>query len=39
MSEPDAAAVFSKDGGDELWGALLKRFGKRPELPAGMRRA
>jgi putative transcriptional regulator len=39
VAEPDAAVVFSKDGGDELWGALLKRFGKQPELPAGMRGA
>lgn len=39
VSEPDTAIVFSKDTGDELWGMLLKRFGKRPELPAGMRGA
>jgi putative transcriptional regulator len=39
VSEPDAAVVFSKDTGDDMWGALLKRFGKRPELPAGMRGA
>jgi hypothetical protein len=31
--------VFSKDTGDDMWGMLLKRFGKRPELPAGMRGA
>lgn len=37
LGEPDAAVVFSREGGDELWGALLKRLGKRPELPAGMR--
>jgi putative transcriptional regulator len=39
LAEPDAAVVFSKESGEELWGALLKRFGKRPELPAGMRGA
>jgi putative transcriptional regulator len=37
VAEPDAAVVFSKASGEELWGTLLKRFGKRPELPAGMR--
>jgi putative transcriptional regulator len=37
LSDPDAAVVFSKDSGDDLWGRLLKRFGKGPELPAGMR--
>ena len=37
LGEPDAAVVFSKDVGDERWGMLLKRFGKQPELPAGMR--
>jgi putative AlgH/UPF0301 family transcriptional regulator len=39
VSAPDAAVVFSKDTGDDMWGMLLKRFGKRPELPAGMRGA
>ena len=39
VSEPDAAVVFSKDTGDAMWGTLLKRFGTRPELPAGMRGA
>jgi putative transcriptional regulator len=37
VSEPDAAVVFSKDSGDDMWGALLKRFGKRSAPPpAGM---
>jgi putative transcriptional regulator len=39
VSDPDAAVVFSKDGGDDMWGALLKRFGRQPELPQGMRGA
>jgi putative transcriptional regulator len=39
VSEPDAGVVFSRDSGDDLWGALLKRLGVRPELPAGMRGA
>jgi putative transcriptional regulator len=39
VSAPDAAVVFSKDTGDAMWGTLLKRFGTRPELPAGMRGA
>lgn len=37
-AEPDAALVFSKDAGT-MWESLLKRFGKRPAPPKGMRDA
>lgn len=38
VAEPDAALVFSKDAGT-MWESLLKRIGKRPAPPKGMRDA
>jgi putative transcriptional regulator len=36
VADPDAGLVFSDDTG-AMWETLLKRLGKRPELPEGLR--